>query len=32
MERQRGTPEDVIAEVLEAFELWCAKAEDSDRR
>jgi hypothetical protein len=27
MERQRGTPEDVIAEVTEAFELWCAKVE-----
>ena len=29
MERQRGTPEDVIAEVLEAFEAWRAKVEDS---
>jgi hypothetical protein len=27
IERQRGTPEDVIDEVTEAFELWRAKAE-----
>ena len=26
-ERRRGTPEDVIAEATEAFELWCAKAD-----
>jgi chromatin segregation and condensation protein Rec8/ScpA/Scc1 (kleisin family) len=29
MERQRGTPEDVIDEVTEAFELWRARVEDS---
>jgi len=26
-ERRRGTPEGVLAEVTEAFELWCAKAD-----
>jgi hypothetical protein len=29
MERQRGTPQDVIDEVTEAFELWRARVEDS---